>query len=278
MNLISMKNDEQAESLHLRSNRKNFCALILSALIISPSIVFAESSPMIMPEQTQSAFNKPKSATAKKATAKTAKATPKQDNYVSPKKKVILPAPAAAKAADLKKYDKLDPKDVVPDRPFRQALTYYEKYKNYFPNKNYMVIIDYTQRSDNKRMYVINLKTGQVQRHVVAHGQGSDPKKTGYAQSFSNVESSHKSSLGFFRTANTYYGKHQLSLRLDGLSKTNINADNRNIVIHGARYVQENSNQIAGRSYGCPAVDNRVIKPLIGKIKHGALVYAWGGQ
>ena len=72
---------------------------------------------------------------------------------------------------------------------------------------------------------------------VVSHGRNSGQLM---AESFSNKPESYKSSLGFFKTAETYFGKHGYSLRIDGLEKgINDQARNRAIVIHGADYAKE---------------------------------------
>ncbi len=63
------------------------------------------------------------------------------------------------------------------------------------------------------------------------------PRGTGYARKFSNVMESDESSLGFFYAEEIYLGEHGLSLRMDGLSKTNSHVREREIVIHGADYV-----------------------------------------
>lgn len=177
----------------------------------------------------------------------------------------------------LKAYDHVDPKGIVPDKPLRQALTYFEKYKSRFPNKEYMVVIDFTKHSSRDRFFLINLKTGNVETYVTSHGKGSDPNNTGYAKKFSNTSGSKATSLGFYRTAGTYYGDNGRSMRLDGLSSTNSNARSRAIVVHGASYVSESSRR-AGRSWGCPALDNGVRDRVIDRIKNGALLYAWAGQ
>lgn len=183
-----------------------------------------------------------------------------------------------SKHTDLAEFDHLDPNEIVPERPLKQALTYFKAHRDKFPNQNYIVVVDYTQPSSHKRMYVINLKSGKVEAHATSHGRGSDPSHSGFAKSFSNQDSSHKTSLGFFRTAETYVGAHGKSLRLDGLSPTNSNARNRAIVIHAANYVTDRQSRIMGRSHGCPAVDPGVLNPLISKIKSGALMYSWAGQ
>ncbi len=68
-----------------------------------------------------------------------------------------------------------------------------------------------------------------VHQSIVAHGKNSGLE---FATSFSNRVNSHQSSLGFYKTAETYQGKHGLSLRLDGLEFSNNNARERAIVIY----------------------------------------------
>jgi hypothetical protein len=107
----------------------------------------------------------------------------------------------------------------------------------------------------------------------VAHGSGSDKANDGYAEKFSNVSGSNASSLGFYMTAETYNGKHGLSLRLDGLSSTNSNVRARAVVIHGASYVSD-SDIKAGRSWGCPAVSMASKDKVIKMLKGGSIIYA----
>ena len=188
------------------------------------------------------------------------------------------PAVTPALDIDLSEFNNLDPKHLVPTKPLKQALTYYKMHPKEFPNKNYMVIIDYSQHSSKKRMYIINLKTGAVDQHKTAHGKGSDASGTGYAKTFGNDDGTHKSSVGFFRTAETYVGKHGYSLRLEGLSPTNDEAYDRAIVIHAASYVNDNGSGAVGRSWGCPAIDPKIYKQVISEIKEGALIYAYNGK
>ena len=143
-------------------------------------------------------------------------------------------------------------------------------------NDRYITIIDYRKRSSEDRLYVIDTHSGEIDTMLVAHGQGSDPNHDGYAEKFSDVPESKMTSLGAFVTAETYYGNHGLSLRLDGLSDTNSNARDRLIVIHGADYVNRKRG-IQGRSWGCPSVEKALAEPLIEAIKGGTFVYAVGG-
>ena len=145
-----------------------------------------------------------------------------------------------------------------------------------FGNQNYVAVIDYTLPAWKKRLFIINMKTGSVEAHAVAHGKGSDLNHTGWAKHFSNSGGSDASSIGFYKTGEIYFGKHGRSLRLDGLSSTNNNARDRAVVIHGARYVSDSN--ATGRSWGCPAVSPANIGHVIDVLKGGALIYAYGGQ
>jgi hypothetical protein len=168
-------------------------------------------------------------------------------------------------------------KDDALSKAIPRAVAYYKKNRAEFTNHEYLAVIDYTKPSSKPRLYLMNLKTGKIESHVAAHGKGSDPQNTGMAKHFSNALSSNASSVGFFRTAEVYKGKHGNSLRLDGLSSTNSNARQRDVVMHPANYVSEKKHH-AGRSWGCPALDPKVHPQVMAKIKGGALLYAWAGQ
>jgi len=137
-----------------------------------------------------------------------------------------------------------------------------------------MIIIDFTLPSTEERFFVINPQTGEILfKKLVAHGQGTGDL---FAQKFSNKNGSHQSSLGFFKTAETYAGKHGLSLRLDGLERgLNSAARDRAIVIHAADYVSEAfiaQNGYLGRSWGCPALPAEDYEEIINEIAAGTLL------
>lgn len=144
-------------------------------------------------------------------------------------------------------------------------------------NRNFVTIIDYSQPSTSKRMYIFDLRNGRVKRELVAHGRGSGASN--YATRFSNLSGSNQSSLGFFLTAETYVGKHGRSMRLDGLQPSNSLARARTIVVHAANYVSESFARTRGRlglSQGCPAVAPNVIREVL-ETANGSLFYAFGG-
>ena len=132
-----------------------------------------------------------------------------------------------------------------------------------------LTIIDFSMSSNSKRLWVIDLITGNVLfNSLVAHGRNTGEE---FASSFSNANESYKSSLGFYSTGEIYNGKHGMSLRLDGLEKgVNDNARARGVVMHAADYVSDSfikNNRRLGRSQGCPAVPNELSKEIINVIK-----------
>jgi hypothetical protein len=154
---------------------------------------------------------------------------------------------------------------------YDKAVSAYSKYKSKIKNGRYVVAIDMSQHSGTRRFFLFDLSTGNVKRQLVSHGEGSDPNNDGYATQFSNLDSSHMTSLGAYVTDATYQGKNGYSLRLRGQESTNSNAYARAVVVHPADYVSEAKGR-AGRSWGCPALDPSVARGIIDKIKGGALL------
>lgn len=189
---------------------------------------------------------------------------------------IAAPAPAPVEISDssaLANYEHLDPKKLVPSNLLKKAVLYFDANKSKITNQTYLSVIDFSKKSTLTRFFIINMKSGEVWALRVSHGKGSDPGHDGYAEKFSNVSGSNQSSLGFYKAAETYTGKHGYSLRLDGLSTTNSKARARAIVIHGADYVQEKA-VIQGRSLGCPAVSMGVRTEVINRLKGGSIIYA----
>lgn len=144
-------------------------------------------------------------------------------------------------------------------------------------NNSIISIVDFSLPSSAKRLFVIDLKNNKLLYNTyVAHGRNSG-KET--AESFSNNESSFKSSLGFYITQETYNGKHGYSLKLDGQEKGfNDQALNRGIVMHSAWYVNEQlakNKGCIGRSEGCPAIPQSIYKPVISEIKGGTCLFIY---
>lgn len=148
-----------------------------------------------------------------------------------------------------------------------------------------LTIIDYERSSYEKRLWVVDMEKAELlHQEWVAHGMGK-PRGSGgdmeEALSFSNEHGTLKSSLGLFLTAETYYGGHGYTLRLDGLEEgVNDNARERLIVLHGADYVSEDraEDRLVGRSWGCPAVRPEISKELIDTIKGGSVLWIYYPQ
>jgi hypothetical protein len=144
------------------------------------------------------------------------------------------------------------------------------------PKSSILSVVDFSQRSDKKRLYIIDVDNFKVLINTyVAHG-----KNTGlqYAEKFSNTHESLQSSLGFYVTKGTYYGKHGLSLRLAGLEKGfNDNAESRAVVVHGAAYIGAHrlNAPYMGRSFGCPAVPQELSSQVINLIKDGTTMFIY---
>ena len=159
---------------------------------------------------------------------------------------------------------------------FERAIAGYNRMGGH--DKDILTVIDFTKPSTEKRLFVIDLKLKKILFiSSVAHGRNSGEK---YATSFSNREGSFKSSLGFYKTENTYYGKNGYSLVLDGLERgINDKAKERAIVMHGATYANPSTIRSCGRlgrSLGCPALPLAVSKKIIDTIKGGTLLYIHG--
>lgn len=144
-------------------------------------------------------------------------------------------------------------------------------------------IVNFELFSGNPRLTVFDTKNRSAQSYLCAHGEGSDPANTGYAKTFSDVTGSNCSSLGVYRCGEIYRSdKHRsVSMRLDGLQKSNLHARSRAVVVHGADYVSDawvKKYGHIGRSDGCLAVDYRYVTDVVESLHHGSLILAWKGS
>jgi len=162
---------------------------------------------------------------------------------------------------------------------FDEALKGYNylQEKKLLGKTDVLTIIDYSKPSSQKRLFVVDMNNGQILFNtLVAHGRNSGLE---YANDFSNAEESHKTSLGFFITGNTYRGGNGYSLKLQGCEKgINDKALQRAIVMHGAEYADERflqHNGYLGRSYGCPAVPEKINQQIIDAIKNGSCMFLY---
>jgi hypothetical protein len=144
-------------------------------------------------------------------------------------------------------------------------------------DRGVVAVIDYARPSTEPRLAIVDLRTDAVLLETrVSHGRNSGDDR---AVSFSNVEGSNQSSIGVFRTADVYSGKHGRSLHLEGLEPGwNDNARSRAIVLHRADYATDSFVEKwgrLGRSHGCPAVDPAVADTVIDTLAAGTLIVAY---
>lgn len=163
---------------------------------------------------------------------------------------------------------------------FKLALAGHQKLETagQLDNAAILTIVDFSQSSKNKRMYVIDLVNNKLLYNtLVAHGRNTGEE---YAKNFSNELGTLKSSLGFYITKNHVMGATVgLSLIIQGVEKGfNDNAINRQIIMHGADYATEDfirKTGRLGRSYGCPSLPPDLIKPVIKTIENGSCLFIY---
>ena len=170
-------------------------------------------------------------------------------------------------------------KEGLTEKAFEYAWRGYHNLvkKGIIRKKSVLSICDFSQSSSSRRMYVLDLQHKKLlYRTYVAHGQNSGDE---YAETFSNEPESFKSSLGFYVTKTTYFGRNGLSLRLNGVDDGyNDQALKRNIVLHGCAYVGDQYLQnfgAVGTSLGCPALPAAISSRIIRTVKDGSCLFIY---
>ena len=146
--------------------------------------------------------------------------------------------------------------------------------------KGHFTIIDYTKPSNENRFFVVDLRTRTLKyESLVSHGKNSGLI---VPVNFSNTRNSFQTSLGFYKTGETYSGSFGYSLKMFGLEEGfNSNALERKIVIHGSNEITQkyiDQNGFLGRSDGCPALPNSIAREVIDFIKDGSVIYVFGND
>lgn len=240
--------------------RKKLFLILFSVVIIHFLFIFAKSQPF-------KTINSPFSEVS---------------NVVNASENLVISPENAANSVNSQSavYDELHLTELGLSR---YAFDYAVKGYNYLlssgklNNDQILSIVDFSQASSKKRLYVIDLKNKKILFNTyVSHGRNSGKEM---ASEFSNEPESNKSSLGFYVTGDTYMGKHGFSMRLFGEEKgINDNANSRAIVMHSAAYVSESAIRMqgfVGRSLGCPALPENMYKPIIEKIKNGSCLFLY---
>jgi hypothetical protein len=128
-------------------------------------------------------------------------------NVITPE---VLPNSATgfeAKAANL--YSSLNANHFsLPQlKSFSEALKgFYHLQQKGILQKDILTIVDFSLSSNAKRLWIIDMTSNVVLMNTfVSHGKNTGEE---FANSFSNTDSSNKSSLGFYTTGEIYNGKH----------------------------------------------------------------------
>lgn len=191
----------------------------------------------------------------------------------------VIPSKKIDAASEILHSLALRHQNIPPYEALNFALEGWEKLEDTL-EKPLLTVIDFSLPSTEKRLWIIDIEKQEILLNtVVAHGRNSGHLM---AEKFSNQPESYQSSLGFYKTAETYQGKHGYSLRLDGLEKGfNDLARSRAIVIHGADYAREEFAKATGRlgrSLGCPALPTELSAKVIDLIKDGSLIFIFGND
>jgi hypothetical protein len=169
------------------------------------------------------------------------------------------------------------------DDALRHALVAYHAYRAARPaavRKPYLWFIDFGLDNRTPRGWIFDMDRLTVVEGPfhVSHGRGSTPVRDAVPTRFTNIPGSYTSSLGVYLAEETYTfsgraggGRYtSVGLRMRGESGPfNSAARRRGIVAHGAPYVTAGG---AGRSEGCPAIEQQRARRLLPRIAHGGVV------
>jgi hypothetical protein len=147
--------------------------------------------------------------------------------------------------------------------------------------KPLLYFVDYGLPSTEPRGYIFDMRALTILEgpFTVAHGRGSSQTQYGVPTRFSNASGSAATSLGLYVAESTYaFHGHtggrmysSMGLRLKGVSGNfNDNALARGVVAHGSPYV---TGDRAGRSEGCPAMEQERARRVLPELADGGMVF-----
>lgn len=96
-------------------------------------------------------------------------------------------------------YNKLKWPELPDLEPFACAMKWYDEMKSSLKNPKYLTVVDFTKPNNQNRFYVINMTNNTIE-YATTVWHGSWSWRWEYATSFSDVNGSHQTSLGFYRT------------------------------------------------------------------------------
>jgi hypothetical protein len=149
-------------------------------------------------------------------------------------------------------------------------------FTTYWLKTDRFIVIDFRKPAYEKRLYLIDWKTGLVEAYHVSHGRGSAVSERSYsAKRFADIPGSGTSSVGAFVGGQEYESpKWGRAIRVRGLDPTNQRALSRTIVFHSNEAFFDKDRNVFGWSCGCFMMDASDLPKIIGALENGGFVYA----
>jgi hypothetical protein len=221
-----------------------------------------------------------------------------RDGVISPFLQEMFKADAINNARPLtqKQITKLPDAYFLERKPFFLAMAGRERLIKAGKIKNHpiLAVVDFSRHSKQRRMFIMDVERGEVLVNTyTSHAYATDSDGDGYAEAYSNVSGSEKTSVGFMSSDVTYYGSYGYSLRLRGHDpKLNSNVLSRAVVVHGfgGMDVYQASWGSISTSQGCLMLstnesgrfwgmeDKSMLQIVIGILKPGSLIFNYTDQ
>jgi hypothetical protein len=168
-----------------------------------------------------------------------------------------------------------------------------------FPKKDALAVFDIGQPSANKRLYLLDFKSGEVTAHYAAHGRSNGPnaratKFKGFQKDLDMVplgplKTAHSEVMDHYKTiVDRYDGTvypNMIVVVLEGVTSYNSYINHTppfKWILHPNWYTtaafRAKNNGMLGRSNGCITVDPIENNKLITRLQDGALVYVTVGD
>lgn len=149
-------------------------------------------------------------------------------------------------------------------------------FTTYWFRTDKFIVVDFSKPAFEKRLYIVDWKTGLVEAYQVSHGRGSAASERSYlANRFTDVIGSGTSSVGAFIGGQEYFSpKWGRAIRVRGLDATNARALERTIVFHSNELFFDKDRNIFGWSCGCFMMDSSDLPRVIDIVRNGGFVYA----
>lgn len=139
-----------------------------------------------------------------------------------------------------------------------------------------MMVVDFSKPAYERRLFIVDWKTGAVEAYHVSHGRGSALNERSYmAKRFTNLIGSGTSSVGAYVGGQQYMSpRWGLALRLQGLDYSNSRALERTIVFHANEEFFDKQRNVFGWSCGCFMMDSADLPRALQVLMEGGFLYA----